>query len=411
MSPGALDELRALVPAADEVLYFDIGGHSLKFAPVVEATVGWLRFSAAGPGRPDIGEATAAMIEGVRERVARALGADADEIMLGENTTIGINQVANGLEWQAGDNVVLSSHAHPGNRIPWYNLAGRRGIELRFVQVTPDRRRLLAEVEAAIDARTRLVSMSHVSRRTGQRLPAQAIVGIAHARGVPVLLDGAQSFGAVPVDVRALDCDFYTVGGHKYIMAPQGTGAFYIRRDRLEFLRPSFIGSRSQSWMDDAGRMTLHDSARRFEYGTRNTADVAGFGRALDIWESFGWPNVYAQIATVTSRLKERLAAIPGVTVDTPWPYEESSAIVTFRLAAVEATALTDWLWREERILASPVEGDGPDGRAIRITGHAITLDAEADRLADAVDRFRRSAAAGAAIASSTGLASPGTGG
>jgi selenocysteine lyase/cysteine desulfurase len=391
VSLAGVEELRRLVPAAEAAVYLDVAGHSLKFEPVVEESVRWLRFQSEGPGAPPIAESTVEMVEHVRAQVARAINADPDEVMLAENTTIGINIVANGIDWRRGDNVVLSTHAHPGNRIPWYNLAARHGLNLRFVPVMPDEDAFLRDLERAIDSRTRIVSISHVSRRTGVRLPAKSIVSIAHERGVPVLLDGAQAFGAVPVDVRDLACDFYTLSGHKWIMAPQGTGAFFISRHRLEHLWPSFIGSRSQSWMDDEGHMTLHDSARRFEYGTRNSADVAGFGKALEIWETIGWERIFEYVARATDRLKERLLSSPGVVLDTPLPYERSSGIVAFRLDGIGSDALTDWLWRDRRVLASPVEGAGPDGRAVRVTGHAFVLDRDIDQLVAGIEEYQAS--------------------
>ena len=142
--------------------------------------------------------------------------------MLGENTTIGINIVANGINWQAGDNVILSDKEHPGNRITWYSHVHRYGIELRFLQVVHDEEQMLEQFEQLLDERTRVVSISHVCRRTGQRLPARALVDLAHERGIPVLLDGAQAYGA--------SSGRYARAGLRLLRFQRGTSTSWHRR-------------------------------------------------------------------------------------------------------------------------------------------------------------------------------------
>jgi selenocysteine lyase/cysteine desulfurase len=317
--------------------------------------------------------------------VPPALGAEPDEIALVENATVGINIVANGVAWQPGDRVILTADEHPGNRIPWYNAADRYGIELVFLDIAgDDDEKLLRDFEALLTASTRLVAVSHVSRRTGRRLPGAALTASAHRRGIPVLLDGAQAFGAIPVDVHELNCDFYVFSGHKYIMGPQGTGGFYVRRDRIDWLKPSWVGSHSQSWMDDAGNMTLHAAAKRFEFGTRNLADQIGFGTALDFWEKTGWNRGFAKIAAYTDQLKTALADISTLALKTPQSYDQSSGIVTVQLPGVDARALCRRLLEEERILIAPIEGEPG---SIRISTHVFNNKEEMQRLLDALRR------------------------
>ena len=308
-----LSDIRSLTPITQEYAYFQSSGFSPKMEPVIEETNRWAQFHNAGGAAPGINEKMLAGFEATRDKVAQSMNADSDEIVLGENTTIGINIVANGINWQAGDNVILSDKEHPGNRITWYSHVQRYGIELRFLEVVHDEEQMLAQFERLLDERTGVVSISHVCRRTGQRLPARALVDIAHDRGVPVLLDGAQAYGAVPVDMRELDCDFYAFSGHKYIMAPQGTGGFYVRRDRIPWIQPSWIGSHSQKDFDLVGGLTLLDEAKRFEFGTRNLADQLGFGKALDFWAEIGYELNAVRLAqgAFTTRLARlNLAAV-----------------------------------------------------------------------------------------------------
>lgn len=381
-------DIRRLTPATENYAYFQTSGFSPKPEPVIDEVVRLTRFYSQGPALPGVYSKLQEVLEATRAKVAQSLNATADEIVLGENATIGINIVANGIAWQPGDNLILTTHEHPGNRIPWYNLIKRYGVQLRFLNVYEDDERMLDELEKLIDSRTRLLTLSHVSRRTGVRFPAQAITALAQRHGIPVLWDGAQSYGAIPVDVKALGCDFYTFSGHKYIMAPQGTGGCYIRRDRIEWVKPSWIGSHSQKDFDLVGGLTLLDEAKRFEFGTRNLADQGGFGKALDLWQEIGWGNVFAAIAAYTDRMKAALIAIPGVILETPLPYAKSAGIVTISVPGFTSAGLYASLLDHERILVSPLEHDTS---MIRISTHVFNTDEEIDRLVNGIRRIQNS--------------------
>ena len=217
--------------------------------------------------------------------------------------------------------------------------------------------------------------MSAAAPASGCR--ARALIDLAHARGIPVLLDGAQSYGAIPVDVRALDCDFYAFSGHKYIMAPQGTGGFYVRKDRIPWIQPSWIGSHSQKDFDLVGGLTLLDEAKRFEFGTRNLADQIGFGKALDYWSEFGWENVFSYISGYTDRMKSSLQELPGLTLHTPLPYGKSSGIVTFSLDGYSSAKIQEHL-KERKVLVAPLE---LDGAMIRVSTHVFNNGDDLERL------------------------------
>ena len=382
-----IQTIRSLTPSLAECAYFQTGGFAPKPTPVIDEVMHWLRVGSRGPAIAEVSQALQEALETARAAVARTLGADADEVMLNENTTVGINIVANGIDWRPGDNVILSDHEHPGNRIPWYNLATRYGVELRFLRIGNDPAELLAQFEALLDGRTRVASLSHVSRRTGVRLPAAELSEIAHQHGVPLLLDGAQAFGAIPMDVHALGCDFYTCSGHKYILGPQGTGAFYVRRDMLEWLKPSWIGSHSQETMDFDGHMTLKASARRFEFATRNIADQSGVRRAIELWEAVGWESVFATISAFTAEMKRKLAELPGLEIITPLPYEQSSGIVTFRIPGLPSGQIWPSLWEHERVLVAPLNGDD---EMVRVSTHAFNTTQECDRLVAGLRRMIR---------------------
>lgn len=383
-----LSDIRRLTPATEDYAYFQTSGFSPKPEPVIDEVIRLTRLVSQGPALPAVFQTMNAVLEATRAKVAQSLNADPDEIVLGENATIGINIVANGIDWQPGDNLILSTHEHPGNRIPWYNLITRYGVELRFLEVHNETDRMLEQLPQLIDGRTRLISLSHVSRRTGLRFPAKEMTAVAHAHGVPILWDGAQSYGAIPVDVRELECDFYTFSGHKYLMAPQGTGGCYIRRDRIAWLKPSWIGSHSQKDFDLVGGLTLLDEAKRFEFGTRNLADQGGLGKALDLWAAIGWSNVFTAIAAYTDKMKATLQAeVPTLVLETPLPYAQSAGIVTIVLPGCTSLGIYQSLLNQERILVSPLE---KDTALIRISTHVFNIDAEIERLVGGLCRIQR---------------------
>ena len=382
-----ISDIRRLTPATENYAYFQTSGFSPKPEPVIDEVVRLIRYVSQGPAVPEIAEKMNAIFEATRGKVAQSLNAHADEIVLGENATIGINIIANGINWQPGDNVILSTHEHPGNRIPWYNFIKRYGVELRFLPISNDEDQMIEDLPRLIDGRTKLLSISHVSRRTGLRLPAKEITEVAHAQDVPVLWDGAQSYGAIPVDVQAIGCDFYAFSGHKYIMAPQGTGGCYIRRDRIEWVKPSWIGSHSQKDFDLVGGLTLLDEAKRFEFGTRNLADQGGFAKALDIWQEIGWENVFAAIETYTDKLKAALQQTPGVVLETPLSYARSSGIVTLSLPGFTSSGIYQSLLEHERILVSPLE---KDTAMIRVSTHVFNTEEEIERLVSGLRRIQQ---------------------
>lgn len=382
-----ISDIRRLTPATENYAYFQTSGFSPKPEPVIDEVVRLIRYVSQGPAVPEIAEKMNTIFEAARTKVAQSLNAQADEIVLGENATIGINIIANGINWQPGDNVILSTHEHPGNRIPWYNFIKRYGVELRFLPISNDEDQMIEELPQLIDRRTKLLSISHVSRRTGLRLPAKEITEIAHAQEVPVLFDGAQSYGAIPVDVQAIGCDFYAFSGHKYIMAPQGTGGCYIRRDRIEWVKPSWIGSHSQKDFDLVGGLTLLDEAKRFEFGTRNLADQGGFAKALDIWQEIGWDNVFAAIEAYTDKLKAALQQVPGLLLETPLPYARSSGIVTLSLPGFTSMGIYQSLLEHERVLVSPLE---KDTAMIRVSTHVFNTAEEIERLVGGLRRIQQ---------------------
>ncbi|MFT7521527.1 MAG: cysteine desulfurase/selenocysteine lyase [Kiritimatiellia bacterium] len=257
--------------------------------------------------------ATTAMESG-RESVQRFIGArSVDEIIFVRGTTEAINLVAStfGQRFEPGDEIVISHMEHHSNIVPWQLLAARTGVTLKVVPVDDDGVLDMQVYEQLLSDRTRLVSVVHVSNTLGTVNPVRRVVELAHARGVPVLLDGAQAAPHLPIDVVELGCDFYAFSGHK-VFGPNGIGVLYGRHEMLCDLPPwqgggdmiesvSFEGS---TWAEPPGR---------FEAGTPNVSGIVGLGAAVDYLMSVGMGRIQAYEAELASQVRQALADIPGL--------------------------------------------------------------------------------------------------
>ena len=177
-----------------------------------------------------------------RVKVAKLVNCDPLEIALTSNATEGINIVAWGLKWNPQDEVIITTGEHPANAVVWMYNQERLGIKLRFLPVYTSTEEILASYANMLNEHTRLVSFSHVLSANGHILPVEQMTAMAHAAGAMVLIDGAHAVGQMTVDLRQINCDFYTFNGHKWLFGPAGTGALYVRHDRVDDVRPTFMG-------------------------------------------------------------------------------------------------------------------------------------------------------------------------
>ncbi|MGH3533317.1 MAG: aminotransferase class V-fold PLP-dependent enzyme, partial [Pseudonocardiaceae bacterium] len=219
-----------------------------------------------------------------RAAAAALLGAGAGEIALTHHTTDGMNLVAHGVRWQPGDNAVSTRVEHKGGILPLGVLRERHGVEVRAVAWSPgepldDLPRRIAE---AVDARTRLVVVSHVSYVDGGVIDLAPVVAAARGHGALVAVDGAQSAGVLPIDVAALDVDAYAISGQKWLCGPEGTGALYVHPRCLDRIGQTVVGWASVDTWELDGHFAPNPDATRYEVGTRNLPQIAGFAAAVD---------------------------------------------------------------------------------------------------------------------------------
>jgi cysteine desulfurase/selenocysteine lyase len=270
-----------------------------------------------------------------REKVRAFLNAASTrEIVFTRNSTEGINLVAHAFgRWrvQAGDDVVITAMEHHSNIVPWQLLCEERGAHLRVAPIDDSGALLLDQLEALLTPRTRLLSVTHMSNALGTVNPIAAIVKLAHARGVPVLVDGSQAAYHLPVDVRALECDFYVATGHK-LYGPTGIGVLYGREALLEEM-PPFMGGGDMIRSVTFEKSTWNELPYKFEAGTPDIAGAIGLGAALDYITTVGLEQIGAHERDLLEYGTAALLEIPGLRLIGTAPHKAS--ILSFVLDGV----------------------------------------------------------------------------
>jgi cysteine desulfurase/selenocysteine lyase len=242
--------------------------------------------------------------------------ASSDEIIFVRGTTEAINLVAQSYgrnRLQAGDEIILSQMEHHSNIVPWQMLCQRTGARLRIIPVSDAGELQIDVFDALLNECTRLVAVAHVSNALGTINPVGAIIALAHARGVPVLLDGAQAIAHLPLDVQALDCDFYAFSGHK-LYGPTGVGVLYGKAALLDAMPPYQGGGDMIRTVSFEGT-SYNTLPYKFEAGTPNIAGVIGLGAAVDYVAGIGMPVLAAHEQSLLAYATPLLASIPGLRI------------------------------------------------------------------------------------------------
>jgi len=270
--------------------------------------------------------------EGAREKVRAFLNAErTEEIIFTRNATEAINLVAYTFARERvreGDEIVLSIMEHHSNIVPWHFLRERQGAVIKWAPIDEDGNFLLDEFEKLLSPRTKMVAITQMSNALGTQVPVKEVIRLAHARGIPVLVDGAQGAVHLDVDVRDLDCDFYAVTGHK-LYGPTGIGALYGKYAHLAAM-PPFNGGGEMIQEVSQDRITYGDPPYKFEAGTPAIVQAVGLGAALDYMESVGRAAIRAHEADLTHYAHEVLSSLEGLHIYGRAP--DKGPIVAFNL-------------------------------------------------------------------------------
>ena len=307
----------------------------------------------------------------LRERICKLVGGSSkEEIALIRNATVGMNTIAHGLDLGAGDEVVMTDQEHPGGRCGYDVRKQRDGIVIKEVAIpvpTEDPGSIVARFAAVIGERTKVVSIPHITSALGIVMPVAQITHVAKRKGAFVVVDGAQSLGQIPVDVKALGCDAFYSSPHKWLLAPKGCGVLWIAREAWPRVHTTYASS---DWKleTDAGR-------RISQIGTGNQSLLKGFEAALDFLDHIGLTNVHARIRQLGDALRKGLLAIPGTKILSPVHPELCSGMVTWKLQGHEDKAVASELWAKDKIMSRAM------AKGIRSSLHVYVTISDIERL------------------------------
>ncbi|MEK6742127.1 MAG: aminotransferase class V-fold PLP-dependent enzyme [Nitrospirota bacterium] len=315
----------------------------------------------------------------VRRICAQLVNATVDEIAFIKSTSHGLSLVAEGMDWQSGDNVLFFEKDFPSNIYPWINLK-RRGVEARAI-TSRGGRVLIEDIERLMDGRTRLIAVSSVLFSNGFRTDLKRIGELCRSKGVLLCVDVIQSLGIIPMDVRELNVDFLAADAHKWLLGPEGIGIFYCRKELVQSLRPPLVGWKSvQNEFDfDHPALRLKNDAQRFEEGSQNVMGIFGIGAAVELLLEVGIPNIEKRVLDLGDQII-REAGKRGFAVLTPEQRDQRGGNITIA-GAFDPAAARDAL-RERGIMVN-VRGGG-----LRLSPHFYNTTDDINTVFQNLDRL-----------------------
>ena len=336
--------LQRKIRGNNRLVYLDSGATSQKPFSVLDAERDFYTHhnAAVHRGAHQLAEEATELYEGAREKVARFIGAEVEEVVFTKSATESINAVAysfgNALKGSrfhinAGDRIVVSEMEHHANLIPWQELAMRTGAELRWFGVTDDGRLDLSNIDELINARTKIVALTHQSNVLGTINPLEALVERTKAVGAYFVLDACQSVPHFAVNVKTLGVDFMMFSGHK-MLGPTGVGILWGRKELLDEM-PPFLTGGSMIETVTMESATYLDAPKRFEAGVPNMAQAVGLGAAIDYLNRVGLDAIHAHEVELTRLTLEGLQSIEGLSIIGPRDLDKRGGVVSFAIEGI----------------------------------------------------------------------------
>ncbi|MFB9707192.1 aminotransferase class V-fold PLP-dependent enzyme [Streptosporangium nondiastaticum] len=382
-----VEKVRLDTPGCASVAHLNNAGAALPPAPVLDAVTEHLRLEARTGGY-EANDLARELTEGFYDAVAGLVGAHRDEIAYVENATRAWDMAFYAVPFAAGDRILTTTSEYASNAIAFHQVAKARGVSVEVLPDDGDGQLSLDALAAELSrGRVRLVAINHVPTHNGLVNPAAEVGRLCREAGVLFLLDACQSVGQLAVDVGEIGCDMLSTTGRKFLRGPRGTGFLYVRRDLLRELEPPFLDLHSAVWTAP-DRYEIRDDARRFETWERYVAGQIGLGVAAGYAAALGVRAIEERVTGLAARLREELAATPGVTVLDRGA--RRCGIVTFTVAGRESAEMKGVL-RERGINVSVTDQAhqrlDPNAvpAAVRASAHYYNTDEELGLLVSAV--------------------------
>jgi isopenicillin-N epimerase len=364
--------VKSQFPLERNLVYMNAANVCPASRPVMDRYLGFLRDFHSNPSFQNR-DKYVPLRDAVRTKVAAALRVSPDEIAITRNTSEGTNTIVKGIDLKPGDEILITDHNHPSNNDSWKIRAKREGLVVKSLPVAVpaiSTDELVSAFEKAITPRTRVIAITHLTSTTGILYPARQIAELARKRGIYMHLDGAQTFGALDVNLREIGCDSYSTSAHKWPMGPLEAGMLYVRAERIPEIWPSIV---TAGWKDDL------KGARKFEvFGQQDDPRVASLEAAIDFLNLIGPKAVEARVRMLADRAKSGLRKIPAVQLKTNVEPALSAGVIKFRLTNMRTKQAYDTLWERHR-LAIAMTPSG-DAEGLRLSPHVYNSSEEIDQ-------------------------------
>lgn len=322
--------------------------------------------------------------EEVRSRLAKFINASPEEVVITRNTTEGLNFVANGLDLEEGDEVLLSSMEHPGGTHPWKLKEKRFGIKIREVPIGLPPKNVAEIVDAfqkAITPRTKVISISHTVYISGLITPLKELSEMAHEKGLLVLADSAHGIGMLNLDMKKLGVDFFATSPYKWLGAPTGVGLLYVKKEAQDKLWPTIASSGWDTYQD----------ARRYEtLGQRADALTIALGEAIDFQNAIGKERIERRIKALSGYLKRELKKIPGVRLHTSENPYLSGGLTAFSIEGIEPAHLVNYVREKYNIVVRTIGRKEDKTYGVRVSTHIYISYKHIDMLIEGIRHLDR---------------------
>lgn len=376
LSEGFWEDVKQQFRFAKEVHYFNNASLGSSSIPIRKATQEFRDILDDFPSKYMWGGWTKEK-EAARKKVADFFEVDSEEIALIHNTTEGMNLIASSMDLQPGDEVIISNHDHTSARIPWEVWQESKGIKLvkpRIPNLPASKEALVDLYRKAITPQTKVISLCHIVNTNGMIFPVKEITELAHKNGILVAVDGAQSAGMFKIDLRELDCDFYTASSHKWLFSPKGMGVFYAKKGSQQYLKPLVVC-----------RGHKDPSIRRLEnYNTRNLPELLGLGASIDFLNAIGLEKIHKRTFALKDYFRSKIKDNPKFKLKTPASDSMSGAIQVVEVVGKNVKDVKKQLFDQYGIDCRPMSGLGLN--AVRLSFAIYITKKDIDRLVEALE-------------------------
>ncbi len=390
-----IDRVRQETEVTAHYAYFDTGAAAPPPRPVIDTVKSYLEATArSGPYLPSLRKEIYAKVEEIRQQVADFLSAEVTEIAFTRNGSEAISIIAQGIDWQQGDEVIVPNTEMLSNLAPWLRLAEKRGIVVVSAKANAEGVIDVETIEQLITPRTRLLTFCSLSNATGAIQPAQALCDLAKKHGVLSLVSASQSVGIIETNVKTLGCDFLATCGRKGLRAIEGSGILYVRHELIRTLEPCLVGWWNSAFDATTEVLSLPETAKRFEAGCPNIPAILSLGAAIEYAEMLGMKNIEARVRQLTAYMVNGIQQVPNAEVYGPKEIVERIGLVPFNIKGIDPNALVSMLEKEGVIIeaghfmASAIMRHYQIERMARLSLHYFNTTSEIDKTIQLIRDF-----------------------